>query len=486
MAGLLLSLLMTLAPTTLRSTEAPHKVWRELCPAQGAIMRSTAPEAVYSGRRFGGKSNVGCAKSYTYGNVYRGARVAVSRLERKSMDATTLLTLRSEIVPADVWARYWREAKSTLALPNGSELHVFGLDDPERQMGSRWGFWFIDQAEQLNEHTFELVNSGVMQVGMPWHQTMLAFNPANPEHWAFKRYDPDAGDGPRYDANGRHFADVVHVLPDDLLEYLTPASRERLDGMSGVWRQRYRLGLWTAFEGSVYGDLWSPGQHVVDPPEAFAAWFGYPPPTWPRYRAIDFGIQNPFVCSWYAEDPDGVLWRYRELYRTGLITEDAGALMLEAEAAEMKCLNEAAVLQGSAANGLEPYLSAFYSPLSVSDPARPDLRETLARMGLPTIGGENDVHAGIDAVRSRLAVGPHGPRIRFIKGSSIGSDPTLIEKRLPRSTEEEVPGYRWQRDRATGAEVGPRDVPVKQNDHGCDPLRYLCLTMDRMPRPGVW
>jgi hypothetical protein len=32
---------------------------------------------------------------------------------------------------------------------------------------------------------------------------------------------------------------------------------------------------------------------------------------------IDFGFNNPFVCQWWAVDPDGRMHLYRELYMTG-------------------------------------------------------------------------------------------------------------------------------------------------------------------------
>jgi len=250
--------------------------------AQSVALRSMEPEFCYSGRRFGGKSWIGCAKAVLYASLYPGARVALAREERASMEATTLLTLRSEIVPAEVWAECWREAKSTLYLPNGSEIACFGLDKPGRALGARYGLAVVDQAEQLDYNQFTIMNSCVMQVGMPWHQTMLLFNPDSPEHWAFKRYHPDEGDGVRRDEAGRAFARVVHVLPDDLMDLLSAESRARLDGMDGVWRLRYRLGLWAAFEGSVYGDLWATSLHVVDEPPLWAQWGGYPPPTGPR------------------------------------------------------------------------------------------------------------------------------------------------------------------------------------------------------------
>ena len=77
-----------------------------------------------------------------------------------------------------------------------------------------------------------------------------------------------------------------------LMDILTEESRHRLDDLDGVWRLRYRLGLWASFEGAVYGDLWNPATMVVERPKAWDAWNGYPPADWDRFRAIDFDQQS--------------------------------------------------------------------------------------------------------------------------------------------------------------------------------------------------
>ena len=38
------------------------------------------------------------------------------------------------------------------------------------------------------------------------------------------------------------------------------------------------------------------------------------PKSWRRYRSFDFGYTKPFSVGWWAADPDGRLYRYREYY----------------------------------------------------------------------------------------------------------------------------------------------------------------------------
>lgn len=484
MVGLLLLLTLTTATLPNVSSDTETLRLRPQTEAQNIALRAVEPELCYSGRRFGGKSWIGCAKALLYASCYPGARVALCREERASMEGTTLLTLRSEIVPAEFWADHWREGKSTLYLPNGSEIMCFGLDKPGRALGARYGLAVVDQAEQLDYNQFQIINSCVMQVGMPFHQSMMLFNPDSPEHWAFKRYKPDDGDGDRRDESGRVFARVVHVMPNDLMGFLSENSRARLDGMDGVWRLRYRMGMWAAFEGSVYGDLWLPSLHVVDAPDEWARWGGNPPPDWSRYRAIDYGLQNPFVCQWWAESPDGIFYRYREIYHSGRITEDHARQINALEADELNTLRECARAESD--HRATAYLDELNFRFSVSDPARPDLRETLARFGISTHPADNDILAGIESFRAMFKNGAAGPRMRFVRDALVERDPALVQRKVPCCTEEEVAGYRWQKHRSSGVESGPRDLPIKENDHGMDAARYLFHTMNNVVRPMVY
>lgn len=449
--------------------------------AQNRTLRSMAREFAYSGRRFGGKSFIGCGKGLIYAWKYPGAKVLVAREERASMENTTLRTLRDEIVPRDLWAACWRETKSALHLPNGSVIDVQGLDRPERILGARYGMAVVDQAEQLSFQQFEIVNSCVMQPGLPWHQTLLLFNPGGPDHWAFKRYQPDLGDGPRsnprFDADGRPFAEVAHVLPSDLVDLLTEESRRRFDSLTGVLRDRLRLGLWVAAEGVVFSESWAGGRYVVDAPAEWAAWNGFPPAHWPRHRAIDFGYANPFVCSWWAEDPDGRLWRYRELYHSRRRTEEHARLIVRLEAEELEALRAAPACDEQWARANEHAAGRLYVDLTISD-HDPEAMATLAQHGIMCTPAVKDRKAGMEAVESALV----GDRLRFVRGALVESDGGLAEEGAPTCTEEEIPALRFPPAKATSVEEAERESPMKKNDHGYDALCYLLCTRERVWR----
>ena len=126
----------------------------------------------------------------------------------------------------------------------------------------------------------------------PWRQIIYSTNPDIPTHWIKRRF-MDGGEANTFYSNA---SDNTHN-PDDYID--------TLNSLSGVLRMRLALGQWVQAEGVVYED-WNDAVHVIDP---------FPiPADWRRFRVIDFGYTNPFVCQWWALDNDGRMYRYREIY----------------------------------------------------------------------------------------------------------------------------------------------------------------------------
>ena len=48
-----------------------------------------------------------------------------------------------------------------------------------------------------------------------------------------------------------------------------------------------------------------------------------PPDALARYWAIDFGFTQPFCFQAWAKDEEGRLYRFAELYHTGMLVEEA-------------------------------------------------------------------------------------------------------------------------------------------------------------------
>ena len=84
--------------------------------------------------------------------------------------------------------------------------------------------------------------------------------------------------------------------------------REMLISQSEHDKKRLLDGRWDITDGQFF-DNWDPITDVVKPFEI--------PVDWPRWRAMDWGYARPYSVGWYTINPDGVIFRYKELYGWG-------------------------------------------------------------------------------------------------------------------------------------------------------------------------
>jgi len=200
---------------------------------------------------------------------------------------------------------------------------------------------------------------------------------------------------------------------------------KEIDQMIEQWPEEVQAtrikGHFAAFLGAVY-KIFSRDTHII---KAFEI-----PADWPRYRAIDWGFNNPFACLWLARDPDKHWYVYAEHYR----------------AQELLAYHAERIKQIS---GRERY-QATWADHDAQD------RYEFENLGIRTAAALNDIHLGIEAVQAALKIQADGKPRLFI-----------FEK--CKHTIEEMMGYRW----AEGTETkDPKDEPLKVNDHTLDALRY--------------
>lgn len=70
------------------------------------------------------------------------------------------------------------------------------------------------------------------------------------------------------------------------------------------------------------------------------------------------------------------------------------------------------------------------------------------------------------------------PRLMLMRDAVRRRDQSLVDARKPASTLEEIPGYIWD-DHKT------KEQPRKEDDHGCDAMRYLVAERDLGARPKL-
>lgn len=425
--------------------------------ARGAVaeaFKSRAGELLLSGAAGTGKSVGALMKVHLSMLQYPGARALLARKTHASLTASTLVTYRQNVAAEALAAgivKYYGGSGSEPAAyryTNDSAIVVGGLDRASRLLSTEYDVVFVDEATETIPEDIDTIITRLRHGVMPYQQLLMCTNPGGPTHHLKAR--ADAGRCKilysQHEDNPRMFQDGAWTTYGQT--YLA-----RLETLTGVRYQRMRHGLWVAAEGLVYAD-WNPAIHLVPklPPGS---------EKWTRWWGIDFGYSNPFVVLCFAEDPDGRLWLYRQVYFSHRLVEDH-AKKLRA----LVCPN---------GQWIEPPPRAILADHDAED------RATFERhFGMATQPAHKSVSDGVQAMQARLRVQPDGqPRLYVVQECLLERDPLLVEAKKPTCFEDEIAEYVWPQD----VKPEKREAPVKENDHAMDTGRYVIAERDLGARP---
>ncbi len=234
-------------------------------------------------------------------------------------------------------------------------------------------------------------------------------NPDNPSHWFYTQWIKKAEE---------KNALYIHFTMDD-----NPSLSEKMKNRykrlySGAFYERFVLGKWTASEGVVY-PMFSETRHV----------FGGDIPCERYIVSCDYGTVNPTSMGLWGLN-NGVWYRLREYYysskKEGISRTD------EEHYAALEKLTE----------GVRP-------EKIIVDPSAASFIECIRRHGkFRAVKADNDVITGIRRVSTAL----REDKLRFHESC--------------RDIIREFALYRWNEN--SGA-----DIPVKENDHAMDDMRYF-------------
>jgi hypothetical protein len=470
------------------------------------VMTTRAPELLVSGPAGTGKSR-GCLEKLLFcalvndaknGHPFKGL---IARKTGVSLTATTLATWKEyvakEALASGVCVYYGgsREEPAQYRFANGSRIMLTGMDNPVKIMSSEFDLVYVGEATELSITDWEFITARLRNGRTSFQQVIADCNPQMPNHWLKTRLDTTGvvlhsahWENPRYFApvpEGTPPIPATGEVPPRVVEVhngvtyqATVAGAQylaKLQALTGVRKERLYYGRWVAAEGLVW-DNWDPAVHVA--PKKFT-----PPATWRRYWLIDFGYRNPFVCQWWAEDPDGRLWLYREIYRTGRLVEDHARDILRIVTRARKtprltrAENELFRADRSAAYAAGLCEWTEPQPVAIICDHDAEGRATLEKyLHRATTAARKDVKRGLEAVDARWKVRADGtPGLMLMPSVVVERDPALVEAGLPVCTEDEVGGYVWEPPKEGRA---PKEEVVKQNDHGCDLIRYIVAHRD--------
>ena len=326
----------------------------------------------------------------------------------------------------------------------GSRIYVAGMDNPQKALSSERDFIYANQAEEFLLADWEILSTRCTgrAANMPFPQMLGDCNPGPPGHWIRQRPSITF-------LESRHEDNPTLYDEAGIITERGKITMAVLDALTGVRYQRLRLGKWVSAEGQVYEE-WDRAVHLLSyNSEEFP--YASIPEDWRRFRAVDFGYTNPFVCHWWAIDGDGRLYLYRQIYRTRRLVQDHASQMVQ--------LSEQERIE-----------------TTVTDHDAEDAA-TLRAYGVPTTPAIKAISTGIEAVQARLRrAGDGKPRIFVMEGSLADRDEELAAiPGKPWCTEQEFETYVWPK----GIDGKPlKEVPVDLDNHGMDTLRYMVAHQD--------
>ncbi|MFI1472046.1 phage terminase large subunit [Streptomyces wuyuanensis] len=432
-------------------------------------------EVLMSGPAGTGKSRACLEKLHMMALANPRMRGLIVRKTLASLGSTALVTWREhvakEALEAGVvkWYGGSPQESPQYRYSNGSVITVGGMDKSTRIMSSEYDVCYVQEAIELTEEDWEAITTRLRNGKISFQQLMADTNPSVPTHWLKRRCDR----GDTTFLNCRH-QDNPTLYRDGKVTVAGEAYLGKLSKLTGVRRARLEKGLWVAAEGLVY-DGYDPDIHLVDP---------FPiPDSWTRWWTVDFGYTNPFVLQCWAEDPDGRLYLYREIYYTRRLVEDHAKTILRQVRKCAECCDsnspshDCHTCEACQLVWTEPKPRAVICDHDAED------RATLERhLGMSTSPAKKSVSDGLQAGETRLKVAGDGkPRIFLMRDAVLERDAALDDAKRPTCTEEEIVGYVW--DQKDGKQ--PKESPVKEDDHGMDAMRYMVAERDLGARPGI-
>lgn len=294
-------------------------------PKQAAFLDAKTFFVCYGGARGGGKSHVVRLKAVGMCLRYPGIRILMVRCHYPELEENLVQPIL-RWVPEEMYS--YNGTNHNMTFSNGSYIkfgHYDGDDAEHEYQGIEYDVVFVDEATQLSERAFQVLQSCIRGYNDFPKRMYLTCNPGGVGHRWVKRlfidkqYRNDPSD-PERNENPEDYTFIFATVEDNqFLLKSSPRYLQQLANLPEDLRRAHRYGDWDALGGNFFKEF-SEDTHCVKPFKI--------PEHWPRYRSFDYGL-DMFACFWWAVDEDGRSWCYREFERSDLIVSAAAACTRE-------------------------------------------------------------------------------------------------------------------------------------------------------------
>lgn len=419
---------------------------------------------LYGGAAGGGKSCAFLMDAIWHAANIPGIKIGCFRRSYPELEESFLAELGRRGYAHELGAK-WNSTNKVLKFPNGSIInfsYAENLVDASRILGGEYQAFYIDEASLMMpaviQHIEERLRSGNKLI--PVIGLRLATNPGGIGH----KYLKDRFINPTKRGKETYYEKVDGSPVTRKVVFIqakasdNPHLNEGYDAVLNsipdpARRAAMRDGDWDAMVGQFF-EQWQYSKHVVP---SFQI-----PKEWRRYAGIDYGYAAPWAVIWLAQDNDGRIWVYREIYATKVNADGQAKNILETERAHGE--NEVVRVADPSMWG------ARGTPLSIAD--------IYGLEGCGIMPADNDRINGWSRVHHYLN---DGPACEYHRAQGKETCPMLhvFEDKCPMFIET-IPAL--PRNSAKPDDAETRNV----DDHIADALRYVIMAVGTYARPVLY